>query len=128
MNFYVDGKYSAFEELMHYYHINFNVYYILVLIVLVNCIKAIVNFYSVKKSKVSNISSSNIDLLLSILAGMGLGCGMFFHGVFADMSSKYFKIWGSRIFILCLVAFVLFIIQFIFIQKSKNIKNKTNEK
>lgn len=122
MNFYVDGKYSAFEELMHYYHINFNVYYILVLIVLVNCIKAIVSFCSIKKQKVSSISSSNIDLLLSILAGIGLGCGMFFNGVFADMSSKYFEIWGSKMFILCLIALVLFIIQVIFIQKSQSIK------
>lgn len=122
MNFYVDGKYSAFEELMNYYHISFNVYYILVLIVLVNCIKAIVIFYSLRKQNISNISSSNMDLLLSILAGMGLGTGMLFNGVFADMSSKYFKIWGSKMFILCLAALILFIIQIIFIQKSQNIK------
>lgn len=122
MNFYVDGKYSAFEELMHYYHISFNVYYILVLIVLVNCIKAIVIFYSLKKQRVSNVFSSNTDLLLSMLAGMGLGTGVAFNGVFADMSSKYFKLWGSKMFVLCLVALILFIIQFIFIQKSQNIK------
>ena len=122
MNFHVDGKYSAFEELMHYYHINFNVYHILVLIVLVNCIKAIVIFYSLKKQKVSNGFSSNTDLLSSILAGMGLGTGMAFNGVIADISSKYFKIWGSKMLVLSLVALILFIIQFIYIQKSKNIR------
>ncbi len=47
----MDGKYSAFEELMHYYHLNFYVYYFLLLIVFVNCIKVIVNFTSVKKKK-----------------------------------------------------------------------------
>ena len=122
MNFHVDGKYSAFEELMHYYHISFNVYHILVLIVLVNCIKAIVIFYSLKKQKVSNGFSSNTDLLSSILAGMGLGTGMAFNGVIADISSKYFKIWGSKMLVLSLVALILFIIQFIYIQKSKNIR------
>lgn len=80
MNFYVDGKYSQFEELMHYYHISFTVYYILVLIVLVNCIKAIVDFYFLKKYKVSNISSSNIDLIISMIASIGLVCGMMFKG------------------------------------------------
>lgn len=69
----MDGKYSAFEELMHYYHLNFYVYYFLLLIVFVNCIKVIVNFTSV-----SNINSGNMDLLISILAGIGLGYGMLF--------------------------------------------------
>ncbi len=47
----IDGKYSAFEELMHYYHFNFSTYYFLLFIVLVGCIKAIVNFLSIKKRK-----------------------------------------------------------------------------
>ncbi len=127
MEFYVDDKYSAFEELMYYYHFDFCVYYLLALIVLVNCIKAIINFSFIKKRKTSNISSSNTDLLVSILAGIGLGCGMFFQGALSDISHKYSEIWGRKIFILCIIAFVLFIIQFIFIQKSKNIKNKINE-
>ena len=128
MDFYVDGKYSAFEELMYYYHWDFYVYYFLVLIVFVNCIKAIVNCSSVKKCKVSNITSSYIDLLVSILAGTGLMCGMFFQGVLSDISSKYSKVWLDKMFILCVVAFVLFIIQLIFILKKENIKNKKNEK
>lgn len=124
MNFYVDGKYSAFEELMHYYHISFNVYYVLVLMVLINCIRAIVYYYSLKKQRTANFSSGYIDLLLSMLAGMGLATGLFFSGIFADMSSKYFKIWGHRIIILCVVALVIFIIQVIFTQKSETLKNR----
>lgn len=72
MDFYVNGKYSAFEELMHYYHWDFYVYYFLVLIVFINCIKSIVNFISIKKGKSSNLTSGYIDLIISVIAGMGL--------------------------------------------------------
>ncbi|WP_129599859.1 hypothetical protein [Anaerophilus nitritogenes] len=120
MDFYVNGQYSAFEELMHYYHWSFYAYYFLVLIVFVNCIKAIVSFRAIKKCKASNISLSYMDLIVSILAGIGLIYGMIFQGVLSDISSKHSKIWGDKMIVLCIVAFVLFIIQWIFILKNKN--------
>lgn len=120
----IDGKYSAFEELMHYYHFDFMVYYILVLIVFVNCIKAIVDFVSVNKRKISNVSSGIMDLLVSILCGIGLGSGMIFQGVMSDISRKYFNIWGNKMFVLCIIGLILFIIQLIFTLRINNIKNK----
>lgn len=120
----MDGKYSAFEELMYYYHFHFNVYYLLALIVFVNCIKAIVSFVYANKRKASNISSSNMDLLISILVGIGLGYGMIFQGVMSDISQKYSHIWGNKIFVLCIISFVLFIVQLIFTLRINNIKNK----
>lgn len=120
----MDGKYSAFEELMYYYHFDFQAYYILALIVLVNCMKAIGKFMSVKKGKGSSSSSSNIDLLVSILCGIGLGYGMFFQGVLSDVSEKHSEIWGSKMFVLCIASFILFIIQLFFTLRMKNIKDK----
>jgi di/tricarboxylate transporter len=128
MNFHVDGKYSAFEELMYYYHVEFFVYYLLVLIVFLNCFKAIVKFNSIKRHKVSNISLGYFDLFISMIAGMGLGTGMFFQGILSDISSKYFKIWGNKMFALCVVAFILFIVQLIFTVKTENFKENGNEK
>lgn len=94
------------------------------MIVFVNCIKVIVNFTSVKKEKVSNITSGNMDLLISILAGIGLGYGMLFQGVLSDISSKYFKIWGNKMLVLCIASFILFIIQLICTLRIRDIKNK----
>lgn len=119
MDFHVNGKYSAFEELMQYYHWDFYVYYFLVLIVFINCIKSILNFISIKKGKSSNLTSGYIDLIVSVIAGMGLICGMFFQGILSDISSKYSEIWGSKMLILCIVAFILFIVQFIFVLRNK---------
>ena len=127
MDFYVDGKYSAFEELMYYYHWDFYVYYILVIILLVNCVKAIVNFIAIRKCKASDITLSFTDLIISSLAGMGLMCGVFFQGILSDISSKYSKIWWNEMFVLCIAAFVLFIVQVNLTSKIESIKNKKNE-
>ncbi len=66
-----------------------------------------------------------MDLLISILAGIGLGYGMLFQGVLSDISSKYFKIWGgNKMLVLCIASFILFIIQLICTLRIRDIKNK----
>lgn len=119
----IDGNYSAFEELMHYYHFDFKVYYILSIIVFVNCIKSVVNYISSKKGKVVNTYSSIIDLFVNIVAGIGLGFGMIFQGVLSDISSKYFKIWGNKLLVLCVVSLLLFIVQLIFTLNIRSIED-----
>lgn len=114
-----DGTYSAFEELMYYFDIQFSVYYILTLIVAMNCIKVVVNYVFIRKGKKAKFSSSVFDLITSMLAGIGLGTGMLFQGVLADVSFKHFEIWGDKLLLLCIVSLVLFIIQFIFVFKIK---------
>lgn len=71
-----------------------------------------------------NINSGNMDLLISILAGIGLGYVMLFQAVLSDISSKYFKIWGNKMFVLCIASFILFIIQLICTLRIRDIKNK----
>lgn len=55
------GKYSAFEELMSYYNLNFYAYYILVSIVLINCIKAIIDYYNIRNGNISRVRSSGYN-------------------------------------------------------------------
>lgn len=124
MDFYFNGKYSAFDEFMYYYHWDFAVYYILVLIVFINCIKSTYNFITIKKGCTANSVIIYVDLFSSILAGIGLFCGAFFQGILSDISSKYSVMWGNKIFILAIIAFVLFIIQLIFVYKTRGYKNK----
>lgn len=119
----IDGKYSAFEELMYYYHFDFKVYYILSIIVLVNCIKSVIGYISSKKGKSVNSYSSIIDLFITVLAGIGLGFGMIFQGVLSDISNKYFEIWGNKLLVLCVASLLLFIIQLVFTLKLRNIED-----
>lgn len=124
MDIYFNGKYSAFDEFMYYYHWDFAVYYILVLIVFINCIKTIYNFTSIKKGGTGNSTMNYVDLISSILAGIGLYCGVFFQGILSDISSKYSLIWWNKIFVSAIIAFTLFIIQLIFVYKIREYKDK----
>ena len=124
MHLDVNGNYSAFEEIMYYYNLDFKVYYILAVIVLINLIKVIIDHVNIKKSKISNQYSSWMDLLVSVLAGIGLGYGLIFQGVLSDVSSKYSGVWANKMILLCIISFVMFIIQFVFTLKIRNIKNR----
>lgn len=118
MNFYINGKYNPFEELMYYYKWGFYVYYFLMFIVFINSIKSLLNFFYFKRD---NNISAYIDLFISFLCGLGLACGMLFQAILSDISSKYYKMWGNKMMILCILAFILFVIQVIFfIKKEKS--------
>lgn len=66
----VEGQYSAFKELMYYYHYEFNVFYLLTIIVLINCIKSIVHFVIAKQGKIQCNKFGFIDVMVSIFAGL----------------------------------------------------------
>lgn len=116
----IEGKYSAFEELMHYFHLDFKVYYILIIIVLINCIKSSIIYVSFKRGKGVFTYFGIVDLFITILAGIGLGYGMIFQGVLSDISSKHYEIWGTKLMFLCVVSLILFIIQLVLTLKVRD--------
>lgn len=122
------GRYSAFEELMSYYNLNFYVYFILMSIVLVNCIKALMDYINIKNGRRSKVKSGIFDIITSILSGYGLFTGLFFHGVLADISDKYSKIWTNKLLIISIVTFILFIIQLTFMGLGKRKKVRYERK
>ncbi|MDR7870747.1 MAG: hypothetical protein RIN55_07820 [Tissierellaceae bacterium] len=121
MGFNVEGQYSAFEELMHYYHYEFNVFYLLTLIVLVNCIKSIIHFTIAKQDKIKCNKFGLIDIGVSVLAGLGLMSGLFFQGILSDVSFKYAEIYLGKMMFLCIVSFILFIVQLFFSIRGRQI-------
>lgn len=117
-------EYSSFNEMMDYYHWDFFVYYILTFIVFINCMKSIIYFYYVKKGRLLKVIASYIDIFISILAGVGLLYGTFFQGILTDIPANNGSQWLSRIFILDIIAFVLFIIQLVSIVKGRTIEKE----
>src|SRR3712207_9253348 len=81
-----------------------------------NSIKSLLNFFYFKRD---NNISAYIDLFISFLCGLGLACGMLFQAILSDISSKYYKMWGNKMMILCILAFILFVIQVIFFIKKE---------
>ncbi|MBU5675468.1 hypothetical protein KQI88_03445 [Alkaliphilus sp. MSJ-5] len=47
----INGEYSALDEVMYYYHYNFYAYYFLLSIVLINCIKVIMDYIHIVEVK-----------------------------------------------------------------------------
>ena len=103
--------YSKFTELMSYFHFVFNIYYVLMTILVFNASKAIASFYINRdKSKTSNL----YDLIISTLIGFALANALFFHGVISDISEVESDKWSGKVFAICLTAVIVFVVQVAF--------------
>lgn len=110
-------EYNAYNELMSYFQFEFNVYIVLVVIVLVGVIKSII-LYGEARKKVDIIhlpkSKSIYDLTISLLAVLGLANAMFFQGIIADIPMESGYVWLDKSLGLFMATIVLFIIQLVF--------------
>lgn len=111
MNSLTQGTYSALRELMNYYHIEFNVYYVLTIIVFINALKSVINYINLKKDKTFKFRLDYFDLVITIIAGIGLLFGIIFIGILSDISLEHSNLWFGKVFILSIIVFILFIIQ-----------------
>jgi len=110
-------EYNAYDELMSYFQFEFNVYIVLVVIVIIGVIKSIVAYREARKLDDSdNISKSNkmYDLAVSFLAVLGLANAMFFQGVISDIPLESGYVWLGKSMYLFIAAIVLFNTQLIF--------------
>lgn len=117
-----NGEYSSILELMHYFYFEFNIYVILLIIVIVNCFKAIRSYKQVIKNNL-NKSFHLSDIMVSILCEIALGNALMLQGVVADISAEASELWFNKIFIISVVSFVVFIVQVCFTIRVINRKN-----
>lgn len=118
--------YNALEELMSYFHFEFNVYLVLALIVFINCINEILHYRAIKRNEIEAIPNT-FNLIASLVAGIGLFNALIFQAVIGDISSKYSALWFNKVFTVCIVACVAFIIQCVFCTKIASMtKSETN--
>jgi hypothetical protein len=108
---YYGNSYDAFQEFMHYFHVEFNVYIVLLLIVAINCLKVIVMTNRVMPMNRQN-TFGNFDMVTSLLACFGLFFAMIVQGIISDISLVYSQLWlgktaGLMILALCLFCFQL---------------------
>lgn len=108
MDFYSDGNYNPLLELSHYFYFEFNIYIVLLFILVLNCIRA---FLSCKKPT-SMLSPS--DLFISIGCEIAFANALMFQGVIADISLQVSEQLFNKVFALCILSFVAFILQIYF--------------
>jgi hypothetical protein len=123
--------YDAMKELMSYYYFEFNINYILLAIIVLNTIKLIKDYLSIKKNIENGyfkFSTNYFDLVISTLAILGLWSGLMFQGVLSDISIQYSNIWLTKRIVISAISIVLYITQIIlhlrFNIKYKRLKHK----
>ncbi len=105
-----NGEYSSILELMHYFYFEFNVYIILLMIIVINFMKI---FLEYRKSLQHNgdISIHSTDMITSLLCVIAMGNALYLQGVISDISNEASEIWFHRVFVICIVSFILFVLQ-----------------
>lgn len=109
-------KYDAYDELMSYFNFEFNIYVLLVLIVTVGLIKTMTTYREVKKlddaKNLPNVTKK-YDVIISLLAILGLTSAMFFQGVISDIPLESGHAWVDKSMYLYIASIVLFIGQLV---------------
>lgn len=113
-----DGNYSSGMELMHYFYFEFVVYIVLLLILIINCAKTI-NYIKKQKDAKDTPEVSRGSILVSILCMVAFFSALFYQGIISDVVPMASEIWLSRVYAVCIIAVVVFVIQFYFTTKLK---------
>ena len=115
------------DELMQYFHFTFNVYLVLPLVVLLNCIKVTNHYFYNKNNEHKKTGSYGVDLVISLIVGFGILNLLMFQGVLADIPSNYSEEWFGKVMTLCAIAVISLIVQFIFCYKISRDGNQGSE-
>lgn len=111
--------YSAYEELISYFRFEFNIYICLLAIIIIGLVKSLLTYRQARLAQdVDDISDNNskiYELMVSLLAIIGLMNAMFFQGVMSDIPIEAGHVWQDKTMYLFISAVVLFNIQLIFI-------------
>jgi len=115
------------NELMQYFHFTFNVYLVLPLVVLLNCIKVMNHYFYNKENEHKKSGSYGVDIVISLIVGFGIFNLLMFQGVLADISSNYSEEWFGIVMTLCAITVISIIVQFIFCYKISRDDKKGSE-
>ena len=111
-------NYNAYDELMSYFQFEFNLYIVLLLIIMVGTTKSIIAYRQVCKINANSKMPENSkiwDFLISLLAACGLASAMFFQGVISDISFESGYVWVDKSFYLFIAAIIFFSMQLLFL-------------
>lgn len=107
------GEYSSILELMHYFYFEFNIYIILLVIIIVNCFKAIRGYRQFINDNVNEVFHFS-DIIISFLCEIALVNALMLQGVIADISGEASELWFNKVFMISIASVLVFIIQIYF--------------
>lgn len=109
----LSNEYSSILEFMHYFYFEFNIYIILLIIMIINCLKV---FKSYRRFISKNINESYhfSDIIISIFCEIAFANAIMLQGVIADISGEASELWFNKVFAISVLSFLVFIVQIYF--------------
>lgn len=121
------SEYNQLEELMINYKFNYIAYIVLILIILVNVIRAY-NYYDNTLVRGEKVSFNFFDLSISIIAFVGILSTILFHGSIMDITENYNDTWLRFDTLILFVSAALIGIQSLFFIRKKREKFKKKKR
>lgn len=109
----MNGEYSSFLELMHYFNFEFNIYIVLLSIIVINCFKAVTNYRKFVKGS-EEVAFDISSIIISILCEIAFLNAFMFQGVVADISTTAGEAWYSKVLVVSILSFLAFAVQIFF--------------
>lgn len=104
-------------DVMNYYGWCFSAYVLALIIILVNTVKSYKS-YIISKEEVTSKDNAAADLIISVLCGVILDCGIYFQGILADNAAPGLTMWSRALLLIGFASFVLFVVQLLFYIKT----------
>lgn len=99
---------NPLDDIMNYFSMIFITYISLFLIIIINFLKAL---YLNKKNSSNNIRATMfIDLVVDLICGLTMLCGLMFMGVLADNNAPNWSYWNNWLWFISATSATIFII------------------
>ena len=105
------------DDVMNYFIWIFVTYIALFLVIIINFLKAL--YLNKKSISKDNKAVMVIDLIVDVICGLAMFCGLMFLGVLADNNALNWVYWDKWLWFISATSFTIFIINMIIVMTNK---------
>jgi len=107
------------DDVMNYFIWIFVTYIALFLVIIINFLKAL--YLNKKSTSKDNKAVMVIDLIVDVICGLAMFCGLMFLGVLADNNGLNWVYWDKWLWFISATSFTIFIINMIIVMTNKKV-------
>ena len=108
---------KSLDNIMNYFIWIFVTYIALFFVIIINFLKIL--YLNKKSTSKYNKTVMIIDLIIDIICGLAMFCGLMFMGVLADNNALNWIYWNKWLWFISATSFTIFIINIIIVMTNK---------
>lgn len=108
---------NSLDDVMNYFAWIIATYIALFLVIIINFFKVL--FLNKKSTLKDNKPVIVIDLIVDVICGLAMFCGLMFMGVLADNNAPNWAYWNKWLWFISATSFTIFIINIIIVMANK---------